>query len=72
MSVDVPLEKTTVAEKLELLERLWEDLARRPHDVPSPDWHGDVLAARIKAVREGRTSFEDWDVVKRRLQARFE
>ena len=72
MSVDVPLEKMTVREKLHLLERLWEDLARRPDDVPSPNWHGDVLAARIKAVREGRTSFEDWDVVKRRLQARFE
>ena len=72
MSVDVALDKMTVREKLQLLERLWEDLAQRPEDVPSPDWHGEVLAARIKAVREGRASFEDWDAAKRRLQARFE
>ena len=72
MSSEIALENMTVVEKLQLMERLWDDLARRPQDVPSPDWHGDVLAERMKAVREGRTSFEDWDDVKRRLQARFE
>jgi len=71
MLSEIALEKMTVVEKLRLMERLWDDLARRPQDVPSPDWHGDVLAERIKAVREGQTSFEDWDLVKRRLQDRF-
>ena len=40
MSVDLPLEDMTLPEKLALLERLWSDLSRRPHDVPSPQWHG--------------------------------
>lgn len=72
MSTDVPIEGMTVPEKLPLMERLWVDLSRRPEDVPLPDWHGDVLAERIAAVREGRTSFVDWDAAKRRLRERFE
>ena len=72
MPTEIALEIMTVGEKLQLMERLWDDLARRPQDIPAPDWHGDVLAERMKAVREGRTSFEDWDVVKQRLQVRFQ
>lgn len=72
MSGDISLESMSVAEKLALMERLWEDLSRRPEDVPSPQWHGDVLAERIAAVREGRTNFLDWDGAKRRLRERLE
>ena len=71
MGIDLPLDEMTVAEKLVLMERLWADLSRRPDDIPSPDWHGEVLAERIAAVREGRTQFEDWEVVKRRLRGRL-
>jgi len=67
MSSEVPLGNLSVGEKLALMERLWEDLSRRPEDVPSPQWHGDVLAERIAAVREGRTDFVSWDQAKRRL-----
>ena len=72
MSTDVSIEKLSVAEKLELMERLWDDLSRRPEDVPSPQWHGDVLAERIAAVREGRTDFVTWDDAKKRLRERLE
>lgn len=72
MSAEIALDKMTVAEKLELLEKLWENLSQRPENIPSPDWHGDVLAERARAVREGRTHFEAWEDVKRQLQNRFE
>jgi putative addiction module component (TIGR02574 family) len=72
MSTDILLENLTVAEKLELMERLWDDLSRRPKDVPSPQWHGDVLAERIAAVRDGRTDFVRWDDAKKRLRERLE
>jgi putative addiction module component (TIGR02574 family) len=72
MSADVAIESMTLPEKLALLERLWSDLSRRPEDVPSPQWHGEVLAERIAAVREGRTEFVDWDAAKKRLRERLE
>lgn len=72
MSADFAIESRTLTEKLALMERLWSALSRRPSDVPSPEWHGVVLAERIAAVREGRTQFVDWDGAKRRLCNRFE
>lgn len=70
MSTDLSVESLSTPEKLALMERLWESLSQRPSDVPSPAWHGAVLAERIAAVREGRTSFVDWEDAKKRLQAR--
>lgn len=68
----IPLDTLTVSEKLVLMEGLWEDLSRRPDDVPSPDWHGDILAERLAAVREGKSSFVAWEDAKKRLQERLQ
>ncbi len=67
----LPIENLSVADKLLLMERLWNDLSRRPADIPSPDWHGKILAEREAAVRDGRTGFVDWDDAKERLRERF-
>jgi putative addiction module component (TIGR02574 family) len=67
----IPIESFTVAEKLLLMERLWEDLSKQPSNVEPPEWHGDVLAARLAAVKEGRTEFVDWDAAKERLRNRL-
>ncbi len=67
----LPIENYSVAEKLLLMERLWVDLSRRPAEVPVPDWHGEVLDARRAALREGKTSFVDWETVKQELRERF-
>lgn len=67
----LPIESFSVAEKLMLMERLWDDLSRRPSDVPIPEWHGAVLAERQAAVREGRTSFVEWEAAKKRLRERL-
>jgi putative addiction module component (TIGR02574 family) len=67
MSVDISLDSLTTAEKLHLMERLWADLSRRPHDIPSPAWHGELLDERRRAVREGRTTFVAWEEARQRL-----
>ena len=69
---EIPIDSLSVAKKLVLMERLWADLSRRPADVPSPDWHGDVMAERLAAVRDGKTAFVDWDEAKKRLRDRLE
>lgn len=67
---ELPLENLSLAEKLLLMERLWGELSRRPSDIPSPDWHGDILSQRAKAVQDGRTAFQDWEAAKQRLRDR--
>ncbi len=68
----LPIESLTIAEKLLLMERLWQDLSRRPTDVPIPEWHGDILSQRRAAVDEGRASFVEWEAAKKRLRERLQ
>ena len=70
-STTIPIESLSLAEKLLLMERLWENLSKQPSNVPPPDWHGDLLAARLAAVKEGRTTFVEWEVAKERLRDRL-
>ena len=67
----LPIENLSIAEKLLLMERLWEHLSRNPVDITPPHWHGEILAERDAAVREGRTTFVEWDAAKERLRERL-
>ena len=53
---------------LEEMELLWASLARTPDAVPSPDWHGEVLAARLAKVERGEGEFLTIPQLKERLQ----
>ena len=33
-------------ERLQAMEWLWASLSREPEEIESPEWHGEVLAAR--------------------------
>ncbi len=68
MSVALPLDKMTLADKLAAMETLWEDLSHRAGDIAVPDWHYEILADRETAVREGQEEFVDRDVAKDQLR----
>jgi len=68
----IAIDNLSVADKIVLMERLWDDLSRRPSDVASPDWHGDILDDRRAAVHEGRIAFIEWADAKKRLRERFQ
>jgi putative addiction module component (TIGR02574 family) len=72
MSKELAIKNLSIAEKLALMESLWDDLSQKPENIPSPDWHGNLLTERIKAVKEGRTSFIEWDEAKKRLREHVE
>ncbi|NLF06580.1 MAG: addiction module protein [Pirellulaceae bacterium] len=57
MQLTFPLDQMTVAEKLQAIEVIWEDLARNPNEIPSPAWHAEVLAERERLVKEGKAKF---------------
>jgi hypothetical protein len=68
MKVTLPLQEMTTAEKLSLMELLWEDLCRTPEDIPMPAWHGEVLAEREKQLQNGQTRFIEWAEMRERLE----
>ena len=68
MELILPLDQMTVDEKLRALERIWEDLCRKEEDLPSPQWHHDVLEARKIRLRQGEETFTDWEEAKQRIR----
>jgi len=68
MKVVLPLDEMTVEEKLEVMGQLCEDLARHAEEVPSPAWHGEILAERERLIQEGKEHFLPWEEVKARLK----
>jgi hypothetical protein len=64
----LPLDQMTVDEKLQLMEVLWNDLSRNPENIPSPAWHGEVLAERERKINEGEANFLSLDEVRKHLE----
>jgi hypothetical protein len=53
-----------LAEKLQIMEAIWEDLRAQAALLPVPPWHKELLDERRKAVEEGREEVFDWDAIK--------
>ena len=64
MQIAIPLQAMTTTDKLQAIEDIWTDLARKADDVPSPAWHGDVLQAREQRVADGTARFVSVDEAK--------
>lgn len=62
------IEQMSLEERLQTMELLWASLARTPDAVPSPDWHGEVLAARVAKAQRGEGEFLTIPQLKERLQ----
>ena len=58
------------AEKLQLVEDLWDDLAGAPESVPVHDWQKQELARRKANLQNNAASGIAWEDVKRRARAR--
>ena len=72
MSLESMLAALSPQEKLDAMNILWRDLSMNPADVPSPEWHGDVLAARMENPSAYRSLPVDaaFDDVRKRLNVR--
>jgi len=68
MSVTLPLSEMTLAEKLQVMETLWEDLSRNADALESPAWHKTVLDARERKIQSGEARFIDWEQAKTEIR----
>jgi len=46
-----------VTERLQAMDQLWDSLTRADDEIPSPDWHEDVLADRKARAHSGEAKF---------------
>jgi putative addiction module component (TIGR02574 family) len=58
------------AEKLQLVEDLWDDLAATPCEIPVHDWQKEELERRKANLRSNPASGLSWEDVKQRVRSR--
>lgn len=61
----------TPAEKLQLVEDLWDDLAATPEAVPIHDWQKEELARRKANLLANPSSGSSWEKVRERIRSRY-
>ncbi len=66
-TIDLNLSDYTLAQKLQLLETLWDDIAREDC-FDSPEWHGAVLKDRQKAYDANKLTSSEWQQAKKRIK----
>ncbi|RLA38714.1 MAG: acyl-protein synthetase [Gammaproteobacteria bacterium] len=70
MKVSLPLQETTVSEKIGIMEEIWSDLSRTELGYSPPDWHGRILEERRKLGDSGEVGFTDWETAKKEINDR--
>jgi len=63
------IEKMSVTERLQAMDQLWDSLNRCGDDIPSPDWHKDVLADRKARAQSGEAKFLTLAELRSRLRS---
>jgi len=69
-SADSSVFDLSPAEKLQLVEDLWDDLAVSPDAVPVHDWQKEELARRKVSFARNPGTGLAWEEVKRRVRGR--
>jgi putative addiction module component (TIGR02574 family) len=57
----------STAEKLLLVEEIWDEIACHPEDLPIPAWHKAELDRRYQAYQQNPRQGSSWAEVKTRL-----
>jgi putative addiction module component (TIGR02574 family) len=59
----------SVADKLKLMESLWNSLRMQAENTIAPTWHGAVLTERLRRFGSGEETVSPWTQAKERIRA---
>ncbi|OIP65890.1 MAG: acyl-protein synthetase [Nitrospirae bacterium CG_4_9_14_3_um_filter_53_35] len=69
--IDLPISKLSLAQKLDLMEKLWSELTRDDKKMKSPAWHEAILKDREQAFTAGKVTASDWEQSKKRIKKKI-
>lgn len=71
-TADIPqLRQLSRAEKVLLVQQLWDEIAAEPDEVPTPAWHQGALAEGLAEYETNPHAVSSWDEVKTRILTRL-
>ena len=62
------MSRLSKSEQLQAMELLWASLSKKPEEIESPEWHGELLAARKAKADAGEAQFLSVQQLKERLR----
>jgi putative addiction module component (TIGR02574 family) len=62
------LHKLPKKDKIELVQLLWEDIAREQEYELLPSDHKLILNERLEKIYHGKTEFKSWDEIRKKYQ----
>ena len=66
--MNIEIESLSIAQKLELVDRIWSSLDGDRDSIPSPEWHKEVLEERKRRLDSGEATLSPVSEVKKRLE----
>jgi putative addiction module component (TIGR02574 family) len=63
------IDRMSVPERLRMMDQLWDSVNRCADEIPSPDWHEDVLVERKARAQRGEAGFLTLDDLRSRLRS---
>ena len=72
MQSPIDIRHLSKAEKLRMMEDIWEDLSREEEKLDSPEWHREALQETERRFKSGQEKVVDWEDAKKDLRKRFE
>ena len=62
------IEKLRMADKLLLIEDVWDDIAKKNLELPLPEWQRKELDSRLSQYRAGQLKTKNWNEVHQELR----
>ena len=65
------IKKLNLAEKLLLVEDVWDSIAQSNLELPMPEWQKRELDKRYKEYKEGNQKLHDWQSVHEEIRDKY-
>jgi putative addiction module component (TIGR02574 family) len=63
------LQKLSFNEKIEVIQILWDDIAKEHEKLHIPDEHIKILEERLKIIGKGKAKFRSWESIRAKYLA---
>jgi putative addiction module component (TIGR02574 family) len=63
------LQKLSFNEKIELIQILWDDIAREQEKLDVPEEHIKILEERLKIIGKGEAKYRSWESIRAKYLA---
>ena len=71
METMIQIQQMTLAEKIGLMETIWNNLDNSEPQFSPPEWHLEVLKIRKERILSGEIRFTDWEIAKKEIRDRL-